>query len=636
MLVALLGILKAGAAYVPLDPSFPADRLQMMVEDANLQTIITQRALENQLPEHDAQLVFLELSEIEPWPVQEANLPEVDPHALAYVIFTSGSTGRPKGVQIHHQAVVNFLSSMALRPGFQSEDSILALTTLSFDIAVLELYLPLICGGRVVIVSKDVSTDGFLLAKAIEDHSITVMQATPATWQLLLESGWKGSPSLRILCGGEPLSPELARSLIPGCAQLWNMYGPTETTVWSTCEHVTSADEITIGTPIGNTQVYVVDPCNSPQPIGVAGELIIGGDGVSRGYLGLPDLTEERFIPDKFRPAMSSRLYRTGDLARVRRDGRIECLGRLDHQVKIRGFRIELGEIEAALRRNEGLRECVVIAQVAPSGQAELIAYGVPADTAHSFSKEEIQNHLRKSLPDYMIPSKFVSLPSLPRTPNGKIDRKALPAPSAADASERIKEKPKGETEQQLAGLWAEILGIELESLGRHDDFFNLGGNSILAARLFARMERQFGKRLPLAILFQSPTLATLAQEIQPQISREWRCLVPIRPSGKKPILFCVHGAGGNVLLYRDLAKELGGEHPFYGIQSLGLDGQATPLQTIEEMAPAVCAGNPTHPASRPLSPWGLLHGGIGGSGDGPVPEGTRRVHRPAGDVRYL
>ena len=410
MLVALLGILKAGAAYVPLDPIYPADRMAYMLEDAGAAVLLTQQGLLKDLGSVATRVVCLDRDghEIAREKVETPSI-STGSGGLAYVIYTSGSTGKPKGVQIEHRALVNFLHSMQHEPGLETGDRLLAVTTLSFDIAGLELFLPLICGARVILVSWHTTADGQALAQIIEHQAVTVMQATPATWRLLLEARWPGRAGLKILCGGEPLPKDLAA--------LWNMYGPTETTIWSTCCRVIDVEDIHIGRPINNTEIYILDEQLQPAPVGVAGELLIGGEGLARGYVNRPELTVEKFIAHPYKPG--ARLYRTGDLARYRPDGNIDCLGRLDFQVKIRGFRIELGEIEACLARHPAVKRCVVVAREDKSGDKLLAAYFEPHQDLKP-SAADVRVYLKKDLPDYMIPAAVVSIQQLPLLPNGK------------------------------------------------------------------------------------------------------------------------------------------------------------------------------------------------------------------------
>ena len=511
MVVGLLGILKAGAAYVPLDPEYPKERLSFMLEDAEVPVLLTQERLVEGLPEHNAEVICLDTGweaikcEGEWNPIGGATADD-----LAYVIYTSGSTGRPKGVQIMHQAVVNFLNSMRQRPGLVEEDTVLSVTTLSFDIAALELYLPLIVGARLVMVSREVASDGRQLWERLSNSGATMMQATPATWRLLLQAGWQGSPQLKILCGGEALSLELASQLLVKGSSLWNLYGPTETTIWSAVHKIESErGPVVIGSPIANTQIHILDRHLNPVPISVPGELYIGGDGLARGYLNRPELTAEKFIQNPFSRETGARLYKTGDLARYLADGNIEFLGRIDHQVKVRGFRIELGEIEAVLAGHEGVRETVVVAREDEPGEKRLVAYLVAAqETAPTVS--ELRSLLKGRLPEYMVPSAFVVLDELPLTPNGKVDRRALPAPDHTRPElEEAFVAPRTPVEEVVAGIWAEVLGME--QVGIHDNFFELGGHSLKATQVVSRVREAFQVELPLRSLFESPTVAELA-----------------------------------------------------------------------------------------------------------------------------
>ncbi|WKZ47158.1 MAG: amino acid adenylation domain-containing protein [Anaerolineales bacterium] len=520
MLVGLLGVLKAGGAYLPLDPSFPSERLAFMLEDSNASIILTLTSLLSQIPENKAEVICLDaLDEAKGKRGKKAKASADD---LAYIIYTSGSTGKPKGVQIHHRAVVNFLCSMQKDLGINAFDSLLAVTTLSFDIAVLELLLPLTVGAKVVIASSEVVADGALLAQSLTDSQITFMQATPASWRLLLEVGWTGKPDLKILCGGEALTNDLAEKLLQRGAQLWNVYGPTETTIWSTIYKVDSiqagiSNTVPIGKPIANTQIYILDSNLQPAPIGVIGDLYIGGDGVSRGYLNRPELTSERFIINPFDD--STTIYKTGDLARYLADGNIEFFGRSDQQVKVRGYRIETGEIEVALMGHPSVKQAVVVAWKERSSDAALVAYVVSAVPGEEVEHVHLRDYLRTKLPEYMVPSVFVNLESLPLTPNGKVDRKALPAPSQARADLRAQYvAPRTPLEEELADVCAQVLGLSAEQVGVNDNFFDLGGHSLLGTRLVFLLREKYGLQaadLPLRALFENPTVANLAITIE-------------------------------------------------------------------------------------------------------------------------
>ncbi len=537
LIIGLLGILKAGGAYVPLDPAYPQERLAFMLEDSQLPVLLTQQNQLERLPKHHCQVVCIDTDEEIITRASESNPNTgVTPENLAYIIYTSGSTGNPKGVQIEHRAVVNFLNSMRQEPGLIESDVLLAVTTISFDIAGLELYLPLIVGARIVLVRREVASDAAELIKTLAKSGATVMQATPATWRLLLAAGWQGNKQLKILCGGEALTPVLANQLQKLVNSVWNVYGPTETTVWSAVYKVEPGNiRVPIGRPIDNTQIYLLDPdlCRKgdpikPVPIGAPGELLIGGAGLARGYLNRPELNSEKFIPNPFSDQPGTRLYKTGDLARYLPDGNIECLGRIDHQVKIRGFRIELGDIEAALSQHPAVREAVVVAREDVSGDKRLVAYLVSdlsteqAQIAQSveyiietqgLSLTHLRSFLQKKLPDYMVPSAFVVMDSLPLTPNGKVDRRSLPAPNPdRPVLNEVFVAPCTMVEKQLAEIWAAVLGIE--QVGIHDNFFELGGHSILAVQMLTKVQETFKVELPLLSLFQTPTVAGFAQAI--------------------------------------------------------------------------------------------------------------------------
>lgn len=507
MVVALLAIWKAGGAYVPLDPQYPRNRLAFMLADSRAAVLITETNLLPSLPaEHPPALC---LDRKDEWmPESGAALERfAAPHNLAYVIYTSGSTGKPKGVAVEHRSLVNFLASMSAEPGANAFERLLAVTTLSFDIAGLEIYLPLITGGAVVLASRNAASDPAALAALLRDSEITTMQATPVTWRALLDSGWQGETGLKILCGGEPLPRDLANRLLDAGAELWNLYGPTETTVWSTVQKVTSrSGPVPIGHPIANTATYLLDEHLQPSPPGAVGELYIAGDGLAREYLRRPELTAKAFIDNPFAPG--GRLYRTGDLARRLPGGELECLGRADHQVKLRGFRIELSEIEAALERQPSIQQAAVVKDEG-SGTARLVAYVVARDRAAA-DPAILRKALAAELPDYMVPAAFVALDAFPLTPNKKIDRKALPAPDAAALSPSgFYAPPATDLERKVAAIWQELLG--LPRVGAHDNFFDLGGHSLLVIQLQSRLRRSFRRELSVIELFQHPTVSAIA-----------------------------------------------------------------------------------------------------------------------------
>lgn len=525
MLVAVLGVLKSGAAYVPLDPAYPQERLTLMVDDAGIALLLTEQSLNGQLP-FAAEKTLLVDGVMQAAQSTAAPALTFDPESPAYVIYTSGSTGKPKGVVIPHRAVVNFLDSMRDEPGLSATDRLVAVTTLSFDIAVLELMLPLSVGAEVIIASRDEATDAAALAALLSASDATVMQATPATWRMLIDTGWQAPAGFKALIGGEALAKDLAQQLLAMNIELWNMYGPTETTVWSTCWRVSCPTRhpergISIGRPIANTQIHILTDARQPCPLGVAGEIWIGGAGVASGYLNRAELSAERFVPDLFSTRPGARLYRTGDRGRWRVDGQLEHLGRLDYQVKIRGFRIELGEIEETLASQSTVSTAIVLAREDVPGDVRLVAYIVENDAAGGTRNSDtsdtvatLRERLRSSLPAHMIPQHFVLLKALPQLPNGKINRAALPLPlstsnNSANKAQQAGHAPSTEMEKMVAAVWRELLHTNQVYID--DNFFDLGGHSLLAMQAIQRMEKTTGKRVnPGRYVFE--TLAQVAR----------------------------------------------------------------------------------------------------------------------------
>ena len=505
MLVTLLAVQKAGGVYVPLDPTLPPQRLEYMISDSGISVLVSNRDVMGKLTiPPDVKLLDADAPVVERRghaasdPANSAH--NSDP---AYIIYTSGSTGTPKGVVVSHGALVNFLCSMRKAPGLRETDVLAAVTTISFDIAGLELYLPLLVGASIELVSSATASDGSALAALLHSRGATVMQATPATWRMLLDADWRGASGFRALCGGETLSRELANELIPRIGELWNLYGPTETTIWSTVCRVEPCDApIAIGRPIDNTQIYILNG-RTPAPIGVGGEICIGGAGVAIGYHKRPELTAERFEPDPFAAHSEARVYRTGDLGKWGADGQLYHLGRMDHQVKIRGFRIELGEIEAVLHSHPAVKEAVVTAQEVSPSDTRLVAY-VVYERGSELTVSDLRRFLRQQLPEYMIPSMAIAINRLPLTPNSKLDRSALPAPFAPSSRPaNAFDPPAPGVEAMLAGIWQQLLKIE--AIGAEDNFFDLGGHSLLAVRAVAEIENRTGIRLdPRLLFFQS------------------------------------------------------------------------------------------------------------------------------------
>jgi amino acid adenylation domain-containing protein len=627
MVVSLLAVIKAGGAYVPLDPSYPADRLAYMLEDSAPVALLIQGSLTRLFAAKGYKGKIVDLAaDIGAW----SKLPETDPVAadkglssknLAYVIYTSGSTGKPKGVMIEHRSLVNRLVWMQSAYGLTSNDSVLQKTPFSFDVSVWEFFWPLIYGARLVMAMPEGHKDPGYLSDAISRYQITTVHFVPSMLQVFVDQAdiSKCRSLIRVIASGEALPAALVckfQERFPHVA-LHNLYGPTETTVdvtaW-TCGHDPTLTNIPIGRPIANTRAYILDERGEPVAVGATGELYIGGVGVGRGYLNRPELTQERFLPDRFSNRNGDRMYRTGDLCRWRPDGAIEYLGRNDFQVKLRGFRIELGEIEGRLAALSSIRQAVVIAKEDSFGDKRLVAYVVPANGV-VLADRDLRDWLTRELPDYMVPSSFVVLEKMPTTVNGKLDRSVLPAPSASNLAFREgaprviarsmkangtlngrtpSEKastldcayvpPSDTLEVELIETWEQILGVT--HIGIQDDFFQLGGHSLLAARMFAQVEEKLQKKLPFATLFRAATIEKLAAVIRAEgWTSHWSVLVPIHEQGNKPPLFLVHGLRGNVLTFYGLRHHTPPDQPVYGIQADGLGTNRASLVNIPEMA---------------------------------------------------
>ncbi|HTV73569.1 MAG TPA: amino acid adenylation domain-containing protein, partial [Candidatus Acidoferrales bacterium] len=585
LVVALLATLNAGCSYVPLDPTHPPARLRRILQDAAVAAIIHDGSADPQtIPD---ELEAIDLRSAKPKiDVASAAKPNLSRGANdpAYVIYTSGSTGLPKGVEIAHRSLVNVLTSMARTPGLTASDVFLALTTVSFDIAALELFLPLVVGATVVVASRDEVTDPFALIKRSATVGATAIQATPAHWQMLIEAGFQSSPSLTMLCGGEALSRELANRLLHGGGQLWNVYGPTETTIWSSCANIQPGEEpISIGTPIANTQFYVLDRNDQHVPLGVVGQLHIAGDGVARGYVNRPELNAEKFLDNPFAPG---RMYRTGDAARINHDGTVTLLGRLDHQVKVRGFRIELGEIEAVVRTKTAFPEVVVIVREDVPGERRLVCYYTDPK-AIARDAAALRALAAEELPEYMLPTAWVPLERMPLSPAGKIDRNALPAPhtdAPAAAATATFRPPQTPTEITLAGIWADVL--HLEHVGLDDDFFALGGDSIDLFQVTARANRS-GLRLAAKQVYESPTIASLAACVGKSSERGAgpTPVVTLNPSGTRiPFIYFHSDLFAEGIYAHKLAAALGPDQPVHAVAPHGTFGLPL-LPTIESMA---------------------------------------------------
>lgn len=580
MIVGLQAILKAGATYLPLDPAYPRDRTAFILEDSGASLVLADRPSAPLLPRSGPETVLLDAPAPGPAP-NSGSLPSAGLDEVAYLIYTSGSTGRPKGVEVTHRNLLNYLFAVIESPGFTADDVVGAFSTIAFDIAAFELWLPFIVGANVALFTREEALDGRLLGRLFRERGVTVAFGTPATWRLLLESGWEGDPRLAILCGGEEMTRELAERLLPRCRALWNVYGPTEATVFTLVHRVESGQgPVPIGRPLSNMTVEVRGADGTLAGPGGEGELYIGGLGVARGYRNRPDLTAERFVMS---PA-GGRFYRTGDLVKVLPDGSLVFAGRLDQQLKIRGFRIEAGEVESALLAHPGVAQAVVVAASEGDGRSVLAAHLV-ARAGATIDRTALREALRRTLPEYMIPTRIAVHAVLPRTPSGKYDRQALAAlPVDPGAHERAAYvAPRSDAERRLARIWEEAL--EVRPIGVTADFFERGGHSLLAAAVFAEISRQFGVELPIAALVDTPTIEGLAARLASPLEGAWQPVVPIRATGEEPPLFFVHGGGGTVLFLRDVVAGLPPGRPVYGLQSEGQDGRRMSEWKVEQMA---------------------------------------------------
>lgn len=624
MVVSLLAIMKSGAVYIPVDPAYPLTRIEYMLADSSAKMLITSAQYAGKFKFGDIQEIILDhiSDELRTKPV------ESPPHItksddLVYIMYTSGSTGTPKGIAIEHKGLMNFLCSMRKTPGIDTDDKLLAVTTISFDISGLELYLPLISGAELLLADANQAADGRELVDLVKREQVTIMQATPSTWRMMLEFSRDERFNMKALCGGEALPKDLAATLTQRTRELWNMYGPTETTIWSTVKRFRNPDDtITVGRPINNTAIYILDEDLQPVPQGSVGEICIAGDGLAKGYLNKPELTSSSFTTSIF--LTGQRIYKTGDLGKFTADGEIICLGRKDTQLKVRGYRIEAGAVENALNTFPNIQQSVVISREDNPGDQRLVAYVIPEEiidstapdnsTGFSVSADVIEHWksgLKQLLPVYMIPGNYVILKKFPHLPNGKVDRKALPRPAENYNTQKVQGPHKTERhagvetteatdlEKLVSRVWSEFLNIE--KIGLDENFFELGGHSMIAVRVMGKIEKETGQRLPLASLFEYSTIRGIASLLKSGPSAiRWDSLVPIKPLGNKMPLYIVHGAGLNVLPFDTLAKHMNIEQPVYGLQAKGLNGIDDPLEKIEDMAAyyieEILAQNPTGP----------------------------------------
>ena len=591
MLVSLIAVWKSGCAYIPLDPSFPADRLEYMIKDSNPKIIITEQQLENSAILNNKNKIVLDTE----WD-NMMNVKSSSPGITytfdtpAYVIYTSGSTGKPKGVILSHKNMLNFLLSMQKSPGMNKNDIILAITTLSFDIAVLELYLPLITGAQIILATTEDVLDSFKLIELMDEHKTTMLQATPSSWKMLLDANWNGNPNLKALTGGEPITPPLAEELLKRCNELWNMYGPTETTVWSTIHQIKdSKPPILVGRPIDNTQIYVLDKYKNPVPVGVSGDLFIGGEGVASGYLKRPELTSEKFIQNPLSSDMDDIIYETGDIAKFNPKGILECLGRSDFQVKISGHRIELGEIASELLKFDSINDAVVDVYTDANQVKRLVGYLILNNNG-KVSHADIKNKLKSALPDYMVPGIYMTMDSFPLTPNGKTDRKKLPKPKEIEkTSETNYVIPYTPIQEVLCDCYKVLLNVK--KVGINDNFFELGGDSLLTIQVIDTLNKA-GLKLRVEQIFKYHSIEDLAEAISENESSSVSnsigssCLIELQKGkkGKNPF-YLMHTPPGDLLGYVNLVKGLDNDIPVYGFRSIGLDDANLCHETIPGMA---------------------------------------------------
>jgi amino acid adenylation domain-containing protein len=616
MVAAMLAIWKVGAAWLPLDPRLPPARIRNQITDCQLALAIVDhpRAADWQLPELNVlplSALDLDSGSTDSGPAYPAD----DLHRLAYVLFTSGSTGRPKGVEICHGGLTNMLRSMQIAPGCARDDAVLAITTFTFDASLIELFLPLLCGARLVLASAETILDPAAMGALIDRHQIRFVFATPVTWRMLVQSGWRPNHPVRAFCAGEALPDDLAHDLTQRFAELWNGYGPTEDTVCSTLSRVgASADLTSIGRPIHNTSVYLLDEHRRLVAPGKVGELWVGGAGVARGYRGQPELTAQRFVDDPFRGELSppplpsfngGRMYATGDLAQWQPDGTLKFLGRIDHQVKIRGFRIELGEIESLLRAQPGVAGAVVL--LSHDGQQRLVAHVVPHPGAAP-DPAALRDALRRMLPDYMVPHAIVSLDAFPLTPSGKIDRNALAARDLALPAPTGR-PPSSPLELTLARLWCELLLCD--SVDCDSSFFDLGGHSLLAARLFARIAQETGRRLPLKVLFEAPTLGDLARLLAAtNPTSNDQLLTTIAAGGDRWPLYLLPSASGDILFWRRLIGQLDPAQPLLGLSPRRDHAARVYYESLSAWVEPMVAAIEAHQPTGPIHLLGYSAGG--------------------------
>jgi amino acid adenylation domain-containing protein len=607
-----LGLLKAGITYLPIDPSLPVERVDFLMKDAGAERLISAQKYQ------ELYAGFNQISFDAIWAEKdkytfEPNTDLNSAHHLVYICFTSGSTGLPKGVGISQQSLLNLLNYRLIAPGVSNHDNMIGLTTMSFDISEEELYLPLIAGAQLTIVDQDIARDGNALLEVIKSENITLMQATPYIWQMMIEAGWKEKLPLVAFCGGEALTKQLANQLLERCKELWNMYGPTETTICTMAKKLNLTDElITIGKPIANAAVYVLNENLQKVEAGLEGELYISGIGVANGYINRPELSAQKFIPDPFSANFDQKMYSTGDLVKQLPNGDLQFLGRIDTQVKVRGYRIETEEIEHQLKMHKAIKDALVVVFKDVVANARLVAYltlqsGAKNNTALAL-EIELKENLKKALPEYMVPVDYVFINEMPLLPSGKVDRKRLPAPEIKNNSASYV-APHTNLEQIITDIWINNIGIK--TIGVNDNFFALGGTSLIALKTKIQIEKKLNKRLSPSILFKFPTIKELANYLESAVDEDYKSLVPIKTKGSKIPLYMVHGIGLNVLTFKDMVDKMDDDQPVYGLQAVDIDHQTTPLNTFEKIAAFYNSEIIKHNPNGPYAISGYSIGGV-------------------------
>lgn len=581
LVYAILGIIQCGAAYLPLDHEYPTNRIEYMMEDSKAKYLLTSSALALKLPKcSNTILIDDAMQSLEQYPSTKLDR-YVDPENVLYLLYTSGSTGKPKGAKITNKNVVNLLCSLENEPGIKETDRVPFISTISFDIASFELFFPLYKGAVLVLPDHETSSDGRLFYEMLDKEKISLIVATPTTYQMLLDSGWSKKLPIKIWCCGEPLPSKLAKELIQRSDELWTLYGPTEVTIFSSCKHIKSEETIiSVGAPIANMQYYIVDDKMNLLPPNAIGEIAIGGDGVGKGYLGKPELTAAKYIPNKFSDKKDAIMYLSGDIGKLLTSNEVMCLGRVDHQVKVRGHRIEIGEIEHALTSIEGVKSAIVLAK------NDILVAFIVVDYQFSSELDEIRmwrNTLASQLPDFMIPHVFHILDKLPRTLNDKVDRTVLLEYKSKSKDQEKYNAPRTKEEKLVAEIWQETL--KKEQIDIFSNFFEMGGHSIMAVNVMVAIEKKTGVRIPLSALFQHSTVEKFAEllNVENEISEDY--LVPLKPKGSKTPLFIVHGSGLNILNFAHIIHHFDDEQPIYGFQGVGPNGYENWFTSVEEMA---------------------------------------------------